>query len=144
MTFIETIMRKGHLEDAFEAREITEVVFRTMRDLMTAEAVNRVAQELPKEAVPTKNKPMLDEVTDLWKDTNPVVGFLSKIREPVKFDSDSFLYRIRQEADIPGGIEPETIVSAVFSATKEELSPERAEEIASFLPDKIQKMWNEA
>ncbi len=147
MAFMETVMRKGHLEDAFEAKDITELVFRTMRDLMTTEASDRVAAELDEEneIVPTEAyKPIPDDVSNLWKDTNPVVGFISRIREPMKFDSDSFLFRIRQEAKLPAGLDLETVICAVFSATKQELSRERIEEIASFLPQKIREMWNKA
>jgi len=32
----------------------------------------------------------------------------------------------------------------VFSATKDELSPERIEEISSWLPDKVRQIWEEA
>ncbi|HEY9602022.1 MAG TPA: DUF2267 domain-containing protein [Allocoleopsis sp.] len=147
MAFIEIVMQKGHLEDAHIAKDVTELVFRTMRDLMTTEASDRVAAELheQKEVVPTDApKPLPDKVEDLWQDTNPIVGFISRIREPLKIDSESFLYRIRQEAHLPEGISSETVVSAVFSATKEELSPERIEEIASFLPEKVQEMWRQA
>lgn len=144
MPFIETVMRKGHLENAFEAKDITELVFRTMRDLMTTEAADRVAAELHQEneLVPTEEyKPLPDDLEDLWRDTNPVVGFLSRIQSPMKIDSDSFLFRIRQEADLPPGVDVETVVCAVFSATKQELSTERIEEIASFLPGQIREMW---
>jgi len=147
MAFIETVMQKGHLENAHAAKDVTELVFRTMRDLMTTEASDRVAAELHqhKEVVPTDDhKPLPDKVEDLWHDTNPIVGFISRIQEPLKIDSESFLYRIRQEAHLPEGISSETVVSAVFSATKEELSPERIEEIASFLPEKVQEMWRQA
>ncbi len=147
MTFMETVMRKGHLENAFVAKDITELVFRTMRDLMTTEASDRVAVELEEEneIVPTEEyKPLPDEVGDLWRDTDPVVGFLSRIEGPMKFDSDSFLFRLRQEAHLPEGIDLETVICAVFTATKHELSEERIEEIASFLPEKIRGMWNQA
>jgi uncharacterized protein (DUF2267 family) len=42
------------------------------------------------------------------------------------------------------GVDPETVVKAVFSATKDELSEERVKEIAGFLPDKIRQLWEEA
>jgi uncharacterized protein (DUF2267 family) len=54
------------------------------------------------------------------------------------------LYRIRQEAKLPAGIDVETVVCAVFAATKQELSRERIEEISSFLPEKIRRMWSQA
>lgn len=147
MSFIETVMRQGHLEEPHKAKDVTEIVFRMMRNLMTKEAADRVASELraEKELVPTKSyKASPDDLGDLWQDTDPVVGFMSRLQEPQKLDSESFLFQIRQEAELPAGGDIETTISAVFAATKKELSSERIEEIASFLPEKIQKMWNQA
>jgi uncharacterized protein (DUF2267 family) len=144
MPFLEKVMLKGNLPDPFDARDITEVVFRTMRDMMTTEAAARVASELHEEMLPTENKTLQNEVVDLWQDTNPIVSFLSRIRPPLIIKSDTFLYRIRQEAGVPPTTDPETVIKAVFYATKEELSPERIQEVASFLPDKIREMWEQA
>lgn len=144
MPFLEKVMVKGELEDIFDARDITEVVFRTMRDMMTTEASDRVVEELHKEAEPTEDKALQNEIADLWKDTNPIVSFLSRIRPPLVIKSETFLRRIRQEGSLQEGIEPETVVKAVFSATKDELSEERKKEIAGFLPDEIRLLWNEA
>lgn len=47
MPFLEKVMLKGNLSDLFDARDITEVVFRVMRDLMTTEAADRVEEETP-------------------------------------------------------------------------------------------------
>ncbi|MCL1466451.1 DUF2267 domain-containing protein [Argonema galeatum] len=144
MPFLEKVMVKGNLSDAFDARDITEVVFRTMRDMMTTEAADRVASELHEEALPTKDKALQNEVADLWKDTNPIVSFLSRVRPPLVIKSDTFLFRVQQEAGLQPGVAPETVVKAVFSATKEELSQERIQEIAGFLPDKIRDLWSQA
>ncbi len=144
MPFLEKVMVKGSLEDIFDARDITEVVFRTMRDMMTTEASDRVVEELHKEAEPTEDKALQNEIADLWKDTNPIVSFLSRIRPPLVIKSETFLRRVRQEGSLQQGRAPETIVKAVFSATKDELSEERKKEIAGFLPDEIRKIWNEA
>jgi len=144
MPFLEKVMFKGELEDIFDARDITEVVFRTMRDMMTTEASDRVADELHKEAEPTEDKALQNEIADLWKDTNPIVSFLSRIRPPLIIKSDTFLFRIRQEAGLPQGVEPETVIKAVFSATKDELSEDRVKEIAGFLPGEILQMWEQA
>jgi uncharacterized protein (DUF2267 family) len=144
MPFLEKVMYKGDLEDIFDARDITEVVFRTMRDMMTTEASDRVVEELHKEAEPTEDKALQNEIADLWKDTNPIVSFLSRIRPPLIIKPDTFLFRIRQEAGLPQGVEPETVIKAVFSATKDELSEDRVKEIAGFLPGEIRQMWEQA
>ncbi|MBE9177986.1 DUF2267 domain-containing protein [Oculatella sp. LEGE 06141] len=144
MPFLEKVMVKGNLEDIFDARDVTEVVFRTMRDMMTTEASDRVASELHEEALPTDDKALQNEVAELWKDTNPIVSFLSRIRPPLKIKADTFLFRINQEAGLPRGVAPEEAITAVFAATKDELSEERIKEVEGYLPDKILQLWKDA
>jgi uncharacterized protein (DUF2267 family) len=151
MPFLQKVMVKAELPELYDARDITEVVFRTMRDMMTNEAVDNVSEELHtpiEEGNADKTlytaTPLATEVSDLWEDTNPIVHFLSRVRPPLKIKSDTFLFRIRQEAGLPRAIPPEEAVSAVFSATKDELSQERIQEISSFLPDKIRELWENA
>lgn len=149
-SFLEQVMVKAGFADLYDARDFTEVVFRVMRDLMTTETIDRVEAELHEEAVPTKEKALQMEVADLWKDTNPIVGFLSRIRQPLRgpapvgIDSNLFLTRVANEGALPPTVEREQAVKAVFSATKDELSEERIQEIASWLPDHIRKLWEEA
>ena len=81
-SFLEKVMVEGGFTDPYEARDFTEVVFRAMRDLMTTEAADRVAGELHEAAIPARDKSLQMEVTDLWQDTNPLVGFLSRVRPP--------------------------------------------------------------
>jgi uncharacterized protein (DUF2267 family) len=111
---------------------------------MTTEASDRIAEELHQKALSTKQKALQDEIADLWKDTNPLVAFLSRIRPPLTIDSQMFLRRINQEAGVPRGVDAETVIKAVFSATKDELSPERVQEISSYLPDQISQIWDQA
>ncbi|NJM72914.1 MAG: DUF2267 domain-containing protein [Scytonema sp. RU_4_4] len=151
MPFLEKVKVKGNLEDIYDARDITEVVYRVMRDLMTTEAADRVAEELEnKPAEITDDKALQMEIVDLWKDTNPIVGFLSRVRPPwqgpgiFKIDSDRFLFRVANEGGLPPNVDREQVVKAVFSATKDELSQERIQEIASWLPDKVRQLWEEA
>ena len=102
-SFLEKVMVQGGFGDPYDARDFTEVVFRVMRDLMTKEGIERVEAELHQEALPTKEKALQMEVADLWKDTNPIVGFLSRIRQPLRgpapagIDSNLFLTRIANE-----------------------------------------------
>ncbi|MBW4591529.1 MAG: DUF2267 domain-containing protein [Brasilonema angustatum HA4187-MV1] len=149
--FLEKIKAKAGLEDIYDARDFTEVVFRVMRDLMTTEAADRVAEELQgKPAEITDEKALQNDIVELWKDTNPIVGFLSRVRPPwqgpgiFKIDSDRFLFRVANEGGLSRNVDREEAVKAVFSATKEELSPERIQEIASWLPDRVLQLWEEA
>lgn len=149
-SFLEKVQVKAGFADPYDARDFTEVVFRVMRDLMTTEASDRVEAELHIEAVPTDEKALQFEVSDLWKDTNPIVGFLSRVRPPWKgpgifnIDSDRFLFRVANESGMPRSVEREQAVKAVFSATKDELSQERIQEIASWLPDYVRQLWEQA
>ena len=156
MPFLEKVLIKSGLEDIFDARDVTEVVFRVMRDLMSTEAAERVEDELHKEALPTKDKALQMEIADLWHDTNPLVSFLSKIRPPfdqfhgpglTNIDDDRFLFRVKNESPmaVTGfDLDREQVVQAIFSATKDELSEERIKEIADWLPGRVQELWNEA
>jgi uncharacterized protein (DUF2267 family) len=155
-SFLEYVMVEGGFADPYDARDFTEVVFRIMRDLMTTEAADRVADELHEEIMPTKEKALQLEVTDLWKDSNPIVAFLSRVRPPwqgpgiFKINSDLFFFRAANE----GGLERDPVdkdghrkqaVKAVFSATKKELSSERIAEISSWLPEAgVRELWAEA
>lgn len=150
--FLEKVMAKGEFEDIFDARDFTEVVFRIMRDVMTTEAADRVAEELHEEALPTEDKALQNEIVDLWKDTNPIVGFLSRVRPPwdgpgiFLIDSDRFLFRAANESGaLAPGMDREVAVKAVFSATKEELSQERVQEITGWMPEgRVRELWQEA
>lgn len=150
-SFLEKVMTEGGLADPYDARDLTEVVFRVLRDLMTTEAADRVESELHEEVMPTDEKKFKQlEVADLWRDTNPIVGFLSRVRPPwqgpgiFKIDSDRFLFRVANEGGLPPTADREKVVKAVFSATKDELSEERIQEIASWLPDKVRELWEQA
>lgn len=150
-SFLEKVMDEADLADLYDARDITEVVFRTMRDMMTKEAVENVGEELHSPLMEDNQDrtiytatPLATEVEDLWKDTNPIVHFLSRIRPTLKIRDTTFLFRIQQEAGLPPNVTPEQAVRAVFSATKDELSPNRIQEVAEFLPGKVRELWDAA
>jgi uncharacterized protein (DUF2267 family) len=149
-SFLQEVMANGGLADPYDARDITEVVFRVMRDLMTTDASDRVESELHEEILETDEKALQMEVSDLWKDTNPIVGFLSRLRPPLKgpgllgIDSERFVTRVRNEAGMPPTVNPNQVIKAVFSATKDELSEERIHEISGCLPDRISELWQQA
>lgn len=143
--FLEKVMLKGELEDIFDARDLTTIVYRTMRDLMTTEASKAVESELHDEAEEgASNKRLQEEIAKLWHDDNPIVAWLSDIRPPLKFDADTFIFRIEKEGGVPKNTTGEKVIGAVFSATKEELSAERIQEIGEFLPGKIKEIWESA
>lgn len=148
--FLEKVMINGGLSDPYDARDITEVIFRVMRDLMTTEAADRVEGELHEEVLETTDKRLQMEISELWKDTNPLVGFLSRVRPPwqgpgiFKITSDRFLFRVANESSMSHLVDRDKVIQAIFSATKDELSEERIQEVASWLPDVVRELWEQA
>lgn len=142
--FLEKVALKAQLPDIFDARDLTTIVYRTMRDLMTTEASKAVESELHEESEVSENKRLQNEIAQLWHDDNPLVAWLSSIRPPLKFDADTFIFRIEKEGGMPRGTTGEKVINAVFSATKEELSSDRIKEVAEFLPGRIKDMWEAA
>ncbi|MEO1132721.1 MAG: DUF2267 domain-containing protein [Cyanobacteria bacterium J06639_1] len=142
--FLEKVRLKGNLSDIFDARDVTTVIYRTMRDLMPTSVSDSVAAELHEPVLDTNNKALQKEVADLWTDTNPIVSFISAMRPPLEFDTEQFLRRVKQEAGLPGNVSPEMVVSAVFSATKEELPDDKIQQVEGYLPAGIQTLWQAA
>lgn len=149
--FLHKVKLKGHFEDISEAKEAVQIVFRSMRDLMTQEAIKRVESELHTPAItaeerdlPNNDQATAQDVAELWRDTDPIESVYSQMRQPQHFDDQHFFYRISQEVKQTDGVEPETVIKAIFSATKDELSADRVEEVESFLPGKIQEIWKQA
>lgn len=130
--FLEKVMQKSSIPDIYDARDITIVVFRALRDLLSTDVSEKTAADLDDE-----------KITKLWQDDNPIVSALSKLRPPLNVDTETFLRRIRQEGGVPKNVTPEAAVIAVFSTVREELSEERIKEIASFLPDGLKVMWEQ-
>lgn len=125
-------MEKASLPDIYDARDLTIVVFRTMRDLMTTDASDRTQAAFKDE-----------EIAQLWKDDNPIVAFLSRFRPPLEIDTETFLRRIKQEGGVPKDVSAEAVVIAVFSTAREELSPEQVQEVSNSLPDGLKVMWEQ-
>ena len=144
-SFLEKVALRAELPDIFDARDLTTIVYRTMRDLMTTEAARSVESQLKQEAMEnTDNQRLQQEIADLWRDDNPLVAWLSNIRPPLKFDADTFILRVEKEGGLPRKTNGKKVINAVFSATKEELSANKIKEIAEFLPGKIKAMWESA
>ncbi|MGF1458991.1 MAG: DUF2267 domain-containing protein [Leptolyngbyaceae cyanobacterium] len=152
MSFLKKVMVKGNLTDPYDARDVSEVVFRVMRDVMSTAASDKVESELSGGvANDPDDKSLKLDVAELWHDTNPIVSFLSRLRPPLGgeapfgIDSDLFLARVDREAAVPKTSNGEIVTRAVFSATKEELSEERIQEIGSWLPEgKVKQLWQDA
>ena len=148
MPFLEKVKEQANLKDIYEAKNLTEVVYRTMRDLIPNETIDRVASDLEAQVVSPEEGTGV--VAELWQDTNPLVAWLSKIRPrfqgdvPFTIDDQLFITRVEQEGGMPEQTNGEIVVKAVFSATKEELSAQRCQEIEPFLPGNIAQFWQQA
>jgi len=130
--FLEKVMQRASLPDIYDARDLTTVVFRTMRDLMTTETDQQTEAAFNDAAI-----------AELWRDDNPIVSFLSRFRPPLEIDEELFLRRIKQEGGVPKNVSPEAVVVAVFSTARESISPEQAQEISKTLPDGLRVMWEQ-
>lgn len=141
LSFLEKVKVNGQLEDIYDARDMAEVVYRTMRDLMPTQVIDRVESDLQDDS---------SAISELWTDRNPLVAWLSSIRPPFKgeapftINDELFIRRIEQEGGMPRNTDGETVIKAVFSATKQELSQDIVNEIHNCLPGKIQELWQNA
>jgi len=142
--FLERVQRQASLEDLYDARDIAEVIFRTLRDMMTTEVADRIAADLDGKLLSTGDGASQDKLVEIWKDTNLLVRFLSRVRKPLIIDAETFLFRISQEAGLSRGVTPESAIDAVFSALKCELSAERCQEVAAILPGELRQVWRTA
>ena len=130
--FYEKVMQRASLPDIYDARDLTTIVFRTMRDLMTTDTDQQTEAAF-------KNA----DIASIWRDDNPIVSFLSRFRPPLEIDSELFLRRVKQEGGVPKNVTPEAVVIAVFSAARESISTEQGQEIAKTLPDGLRVMWEQ-
>lgn len=130
--FLEKVMDKAGLPDIYDARSLTNIVFRTMRDLMT----NKTDKDV-QEAFSDAN------LENLWEDDNPFVSFLSHFRAPLNIDSETFLRRIEQEGGLPEKAKADAVVIAVFSTAREALPQEEIERIGDRLPEALKIMWEQ-
>lgn len=130
--FLQKVMKKSNIPDIYDARDITIVVFRALRDLMTTESAEKIEAAFDD-----------DKIAKLWKDDNPIAATLSKLRPPLKVDTETFLRRIKQEGGVPKDVSPESAVIAVFSTVREELPADRISAISNVLPDGLKVMWDQ-
>lgn len=131
-SFLEQIMQKANFPDIYDARDTTIVVFRTMRDIMTTEASDRIEAAFSNQ-----------EIAKLWRDDNLIVRFISRLRPPLKIDSEVFMRRIAQEGTVPKDVTPQGVAIAVFSTVRNELPADIVQEISGYLPDGIKVLWEQ-
>jgi len=141
MRFLEKVQRQAGLEDIYDARDVAEVVFRTMRDMMPNDVIDRITAELSKASADNGGDVSSTAVVELWQDTNPLVRWLSRVRAPMEIKPENFVFRIGQEAGLSRGITPEDAIAAVFSAMKAELSEAQIREVDDYLPGGVRQLW---
>lgn len=137
--FLYTVLAQSGLEDIYDARDVTEVVFRTLRDILGKDVADQVTAEIE-----STDAPDTTEIVALWKDTNPLVAMISRVRPPLDIASDTFFFRVAQESGLPKSSDPKVAVKAVFNQLKSRLNSARAEEIRLLLPEQVQQVWRQA
>ncbi|MGD1908681.1 MAG: DUF2267 domain-containing protein [Leptolyngbyaceae cyanobacterium] len=149
-SFLEKVKERANLDNLYDAKEITEVVYRTMRDLMDRDTIEQVADEIDKPASTSLKQSLNDSIADLWQDSNPLVRWLSHLRPAfdqggaLGIDDDLFIKRIEREGALPANVKPLKAIDAVFAATKAELPIDIRERIAECLPGMIRMVWQNA
>lgn len=133
--FLSSVVKYGYLDSDYDARDIAEVVFRAIRDVMPNEVSDQIAAELEAQSAP---------LAELWRDTNPLVRWLSQVRPVLEVKDNVFVHRIRHEAGVPKGVNATDVMVAVFGAVKEYLSTESSTAIARCLPGQVRLEWNQA
>ena len=145
--FLMQVKHRASLENLYDAQEITEIVYRVMRDLMNHTMIEQVSDEMNSLAIQTSQQRLNGEISELWQDSNPLVRWLSHIRPafdqegPLGIDDQLFLKRVEMEGALPVHVAPLTAVSAVFAATKPELTPETQRQVANCLPGIVKTVW---
>ncbi|MEM1366443.1 MAG: DUF2267 domain-containing protein [Cyanobacteria bacterium P01_H01_bin.15] len=134
--FYKLVDKEGGFGSPYDARDAAEIVFRTLRDLMTTEAADRIKDELPDDGK--------DSLKSIWQDTNPLVNWLSRVRPPMDIKDKSFLFRIQQEAGLAPDVTSTQAVLAVFKALKQTLSEAGAKEVKTVLSGSVQQLWDQA
>lgn len=140
--FLDQIVEQSTLQSTNEARAATKVMFRILRDMITVDEIEALEQEL------RPDKPDASATAaDLWGDPNVMVAFFSRV-SPLRQLNISFetaMLRLQHEAGLTQLDKPEQVAMAICAAIKGEISPQRAAEIAQFLPsDGFRQMWEQA
>jgi len=125
-SFYRRIMLETDRESLVDARRVTGVVLRALRDRLTPEEAADAAAQLP------------GELQALW------LGGELAGRRPVKMHRSDFYDRVRSEAHLSSLREARAITHAVFAALKEQLSPGEADDILAQLPKDLKTVWEEA
>lgn len=140
-SFLDKVVERSDLQTINEAERAANIVFRTLRDMMSNAVDRRIEDDLRARASESEQ-----EAADLWHDPNVMVAFFSRLSpiQNLHIRPGTFMLRLQQEGSLPEGVSPEEVTQAVFSATKEILSPERSQEIVGLLPDQIRQLWEQA
>lgn len=138
--FLEKVVENSPLNDTNEAQVATKVVFRLLRDLMPTDEIEQLEEEF--EGQKSGAETSMDE---LWDDPNVMVAFFSRISplRQLSINASTFFLRLKQEGALPKDADPKAVTKAIFSATQDELSQPRIDEIAQFLPDEIRQLWEQ-
>ena len=108
-----------------ESKRVTAVVFRALRDRLTRDEAEQVAQ-LP------------GPLKELW-----MLGDRPG-RRPLKIRRDEFLQRVKHEAGLLSGDAARRLTEAVFAALKTQLSPGEADDVMAQLPRDLKTLWTAA
>jgi uncharacterized protein (DUF2267 family) len=117
---------EADLESLEEARHVTAVVLRALRDRLTPEEAEQASAQLPA------------ELKQLWH------GDAGTMRPPVKMHRQEFYERVRAEAGLPSVRTAALATDAVFAALKDQISDGECGDILAQLPRDLKQVWMHA
>jgi uncharacterized protein (DUF2267 family) len=114
---------EANLESVDEARQVTGVVLRALRDRLTPEEAEQASAQLP------------TEIKALWH-AGPEAP-----HRPVRMHCRDFYERVKAEGGLASLRQAELATEAVFAALKEQISDGECDDILAQLPRDLKQVW---
>jgi uncharacterized protein (DUF2267 family) len=122
-TMYSRVSIEADLDSLAEARQVTGVVLRALRDRLSPEEAEQASAQLP------------TELKELWH-AGP-----EPPRRPVRMHRRDFYDRVKAEAGLANVRKAELATDAVFAALKEQISDGECDDILAQLPKDMKRVW---
>jgi uncharacterized protein (DUF2267 family) len=122
-TMYSRVAIEAELDSLAEARQVTGVVLRALRDRLMPEEAEQASAQLP------------TELKALWR-AGPEAP-----HRPLRMHRRDFYERVKTEAGLASVRTAERATDAVFAALKEQISGGECDDILAQLPKDLKQVW---